>query len=85
MFVCAEWVAIDDIAKAGDSIMYAHILLLTDGSELSKMAIREGVDLGESSGGPIQETHGRTAQYLDVAKKIAAAAGIPCDGDFFRR
>ena len=52
MFVCAEWVAIDDIAKAGDSIMYAHILLLTDGSELSKMAIREGVDLGESSGSP---------------------------------
>ncbi len=25
--------------------MYAHILLPTDGSELSKMAIREGVDL----------------------------------------
>jgi len=49
MFVCAEWVAIDDIAKAGDSIMYAHILLLTDGSELSKMAIREGVDLGFGS------------------------------------
>jgi len=30
--------------------MYAHILLPTDGSELSKMAIREGVDLAKALG-----------------------------------
>jgi len=30
--------------------MYAHILLPTDGSELSKMALREGVDLAKALG-----------------------------------
>jgi nucleotide-binding universal stress UspA family protein len=30
--------------------MYAHILLPTDGSELSKMAVREGVDLAKALG-----------------------------------
>jgi nucleotide-binding universal stress UspA family protein len=86
--------------------MYAHILLPTDGSELSKMAIREGVDLAKALGArvtgvtvttpfhvfsasvsmitdtPEQYTKhmaARAAQYLDVAKKIAAVAGVPCD------
>ena len=30
--------------------MYTHILLPTDGSELSKMALREGVDLAKALG-----------------------------------
>ena len=86
--------------------MYAHILLPTDGSELSKMAIREGVDLAKALGARVtvvtvttpfhvfsgsisivtdtpeqysKHTAARAAQYLDVAKKIAAVAGVPCD------
>jgi len=86
--------------------MYAHILLPTDGSELSKMAIREGVDLAKALGARVtvvtvtmpfdvfsgsfsmltdtpeqyrEHTTARAAQYLDVAKKIAAVAGVPCD------
>jgi hypothetical protein len=85
--------------------MYAHILLPTDGSELSKMAIREGVGLAKALGArvtvvtvttpfhvfsgsisvltdtPEQYTKhmaARAAQYLDVAKKIAAVVGVPC-------
>lgn len=30
--------------------MYTHILLPTDGSELSKMALHEGVDLAKALG-----------------------------------
>ncbi len=86
--------------------MYAHILLPTDGSELSKMAIREGVDLAKALGARVtvvtvttpfhvfsgsvsmltdtpeqyrKHMAARAAQYLDVAKKIAAVAGVPCD------
>ena len=86
--------------------MYAHILLPTDGSELSKMAIREGVDLAKALGARVtvvtvttpfhvfsgsisivtdtpeqysKHTAARAAQYLDVAKKIAVVAGVPCD------
>jgi len=86
--------------------MYAHILLPTDGSELSKMALREGVDLARGLGarvtvitvtepfhtlsanltlfadGPEQYQKHMAAlagRHLDVAKKIAAAAGVACD------
>ncbi len=105
MFVCAER-AISGIANREVFVMYAHILLPTDGSELSNMAIREGVDLAKALGArvtvvtvttPFQvfsstlsmptdmpEQYGkhmaaRAAQYLDMAKKIAAAAGVRCD------
>jgi nucleotide-binding universal stress UspA family protein len=90
----------------GRFIMYAYILLPTDGSELSKMAIREGVDLAKALGARVtvvtvtmpfdvfsgslsmltdtpeqyrEHMLARAAQYLDVAKKIAAVAGVPCD------
>ena len=86
--------------------MYAHILLPTDGSELSKMAIREGVDLAKALGARVtvvtvttpfhvfsasvsmvtdtpeqyrKHMAARAAQNLDVAKKVAAVAGVPCD------
>ena len=86
--------------------MYAHILLPTDGSELSKMALREGVDLARGLGARVtvitvtEPFHTLSAnialfadgseqyqkhmaalagRHLDVAKKIAAAAGVACD------
>jgi nucleotide-binding universal stress UspA family protein len=86
--------------------MYTHILLPTDGSELSKMAVREGVDLAKALGarvtvitvttpfdvfsanptmfvdGPEQyEKHmaALAGQYLDMARKIATVAKVPCD------
>jgi nucleotide-binding universal stress UspA family protein len=86
--------------------MYAHLLLPTDGSELSKMAIREGVDLAKALGARVtvvtvttpfhvfsdslsmptdtpeqyrKHMTARAAQYLDVAKKIAAVAEVPCE------
>ena len=86
--------------------MYKHILIPTDGSELSKMALEEGVALAKALGarvtvvtvttpfhvltvspGMLTDTPERykehmtafASQYLDVAKKIAAAAGVACD------
>lgn len=86
--------------------MFTHILLPTDGSELSKMALREGVDLANALGARVtvvtvttpfdvvrasptmlanrpeeyrKQMAARAAQYLDVAKKIAAAADVPCE------
>ena len=86
--------------------MYSHILIPTDGSELSKLALYEGVALAKALGARVtvvtvtKPFHVFTAnpqmiadtpekyrehmaalasQYLDVAKKIAAAAGVPCD------
>ncbi len=86
--------------------MYQHILIPTDGSELSKMAIHEAVALAKALGARVtivtvtMPFHAFTAspataadtpeqynrhqaaladQYLGVAKKIAAAAGVPCD------
>ena len=85
--------------------MYNHILIPTDGSELSKLALYEGVALAKALGARvtvvtvttpfhvftanpymITDTPGKyrehmaalAGQYLDVAKKIAAAAGVPC-------
>jgi nucleotide-binding universal stress UspA family protein len=86
--------------------MYKHILLPTEGSELSKMAIYQGVALAKALGARVtvltvtapfhvlssdpamlieeadqyrkrNDTIAR--QYLDVAKKIAVAAGVTCD------
>jgi nucleotide-binding universal stress UspA family protein len=86
--------------------MYQHILIPTDGSELSKMALCEGVALAKALGARVTvvtvtmpfhvlsaslamvtdkperyKKHAATLadQYLDVAKSIAAAAGVPCD------
>jgi nucleotide-binding universal stress UspA family protein len=85
--------------------VYTHILLPTDGSELSKMALGEGVDLANALGARVtvvtvttpfdvfrasptmlanrpeyrKQMGALAAQYLDVAKKIAAAAGVPCE------
>jgi len=86
--------------------MYNHILIPTDGSELSKMALEEGVALAKALGAGVTVVtvttpyHVFTAnpsmitdtpeqyrkhmaavagQYLDVAKNIAAAAGVSCD------
>src|SRR3974377_1918978 len=86
--------------------MYQHILIPTDGSELSKMALYEGVALAKAlsakvtaitvttpfhifaaSRSMVTDTPERynermaalAGQYLDVAKKIAAAASVPCD------
>jgi len=85
--------------------MYQHILIPTDGSELSKLALQQGVALAKALGArvtvvtvttPFHAFAGRfgmltdtpekykehmaalAGQYLDVAKKIAAAAGVPC-------
>ncbi len=85
--------------------MYTHILVPTDGSELSKMALRAGVELAKALGAQVTvvtittpfhalgseamlsvdpeqyEKHisALTGQYLDAAKKIAAAASVPCN------
>jgi nucleotide-binding universal stress UspA family protein len=82
--------------------MYQHILIPTDGSELSKMAIFEGVALAKALGARVtvvtvttpfqvfpmatdtpeqykKHTAALADQYLDVAKNIAATAGVPCD------
>ncbi len=92
--------------------MYNHILIPTDGSELSTMALQEGVALAKAlgarvtvvtvtrpldvfmdtptmvtdvpivAGTPEQYRKNMAAlagQYLDVAKSIAAAAGVSCD------
>jgi nucleotide-binding universal stress UspA family protein len=86
--------------------MYNHILIPTDGSELSKLALYEGVALAKALGARVTVVtvttpfHVFTAnpnmitdtpekyrehmaalagQYLDVAKNIAAAAGVTCD------
>ena len=86
--------------------MYSHILIPTDGSELSKMAVYEGVALAKALGARVsvvtvttpfhvftrtpsmvtetpeqykQHMAARAGEYLDVAKNIAAAAGVTCD------
>ena len=86
--------------------MYNHILIPTDGSELSNMAIYEGVALAKALGARVTVVTVTTpfrvftadptmitdtpdqykehmaavaGQYLDVAKKIAKAAGLTCD------
>jgi len=86
--------------------MYQHILIPTDGSELSKMALHEGVALAKALSARVTVVTVTTpfhffsrwpsmvtdtpeqykkhmaalaGQNLDVAKNIAAAAGVPCD------
>src|SRR5271167_1213478 len=86
--------------------MYQHILIPTDGSELSKIAIQEGVALAKALAGRVtvvtvttpfhvlsgspsmvtdtleqykEHTAAFAEQYLNVAKNIAATAGVPCD------
>ena len=86
--------------------MYQHILIPTGGSELSKMAIQEGVALAKALAGCVivvtvttpfhvlswspsmvtdtpeqykEHTAAIAEQYLNVAKNIAATAGVPCD------
>lgn len=86
--------------------MYHHMLLPTDGSELSEAAIREGVSLAKALGTKVTvitvtepfhavspdaamiadtpETHvermsALARHYLDDAKRIAAAASVPCE------
>jgi nucleotide-binding universal stress UspA family protein len=94
------------LGYVGDFAMYKHILLPTDGSELSKMAIREGIDLAKALGARVtvvtvttpfhilsgdptviaytseqykKHTVALAGQHIDVAKKIAAVAGVPCE------
>ena len=86
--------------------MYNHLLIATDGSELSKLALQEGVALAKALGAHVtaitvtppfhiftsdpamvadtaEQYRKRMAafagEYLDVAKHIAAAAGVACD------
>jgi len=86
--------------------MYKHILIPTDGSELSKLAIQEGIALAKALAARVtvltvtmpfhvfttdpnmirdtpeqyrRHTEALAQQYLDVAKDIAATAGVPCD------
>jgi nucleotide-binding universal stress UspA family protein len=86
--------------------MYNHILIPTDGSELSKLAVYEGVALAKALGARVtvitvttpfhvftanprmvtdtpeeykKQMAALAGQYLDVAKNIAAAAGVTCD------
>jgi nucleotide-binding universal stress UspA family protein len=86
--------------------VYNHILIPTDGSELSKMALYEGVALAKALGARVsvvtvttpfhifrrtpdmvtetpeqykKHMAARAGQYLDVAKNIAATAGVTCD------
>jgi len=87
--------------------MYTHILLPTDGSELSKMALREGVDLAKALRAKVtvvtvtppfqvsgfisppmladtrdqyqKQMAALAGEILDVARRIAAAAGVACD------
>jgi nucleotide-binding universal stress UspA family protein len=86
--------------------MYKNILIPTDGSELSRMALEEGVALAKALDARVTvvtvttpfhvitvnpdmltDTPARykehvttlASQYLDVAKNIAAAAGVVCD------
>jgi len=86
--------------------MYQHILLPTDGSVLSKAAIRDGVSLAKALGAKVTiitvtepfhavspdaamiadtpETYvarmaALSGKYLADGKKIAAAAGVPCE------
>lgn len=86
--------------------MYRHILVPTDGSELSGQAVEHAVALAKAVGAKLtvvtvtvpyfayavepdlafadMETYLRTMeklarQYLDAAKAVADAAGVPCD------
>jgi nucleotide-binding universal stress UspA family protein len=86
--------------------MYNHILIPTDGSELSKLALYEGVALAKALGARVtvvtvttpfhvfaanpsmltdtpeqykEHMAALAGQYLDVAKNIAAAAGVTCE------
>jgi nucleotide-binding universal stress UspA family protein len=86
--------------------MYKHILIPTDGSELSKVALQEGIALAKALDARVtvvtvsipfhvftadpsmirdtpEEYKRRTAAIaardLDVAKRIAAAGGVPCE------
>jgi nucleotide-binding universal stress UspA family protein len=86
--------------------MYKHLLISTDGSELSKLALQEGIALAKALGARVtvvtvtppfhiftsdpamvadtpEQFRKRMAafagEYLDVAKGIAAAAGVACD------
>jgi nucleotide-binding universal stress UspA family protein len=86
--------------------MYKQVLIPTDGYELSRMALEEGVALAKALGarvtfvtvttpfhvitvspGMLTDTPERykehvtafASQCLDVAKNIAAAAGVACD------
>jgi nucleotide-binding universal stress UspA family protein len=92
--------------KQEDLCVYSHILIPTDGSELSKMALYEGVALAKALGARVsavtvttpfhvftrtpsmvtdtleqykKHMAARAGEYLDVAKNIAAAAGVTCD------
>ncbi|MGO9702740.1 MAG: universal stress protein [Xanthobacteraceae bacterium] len=86
--------------------MYKHLLIPTDGSELSRLALQEGIALAKALGARVtvvtvttpfhiftsdpamvadtpEQFRKRMAafagEYLDVAKDIAAAAGVACD------
>jgi nucleotide-binding universal stress UspA family protein len=86
--------------------MYQHILIPTDGSELSKKALEEGVALAKALGARVtvvtvttpfhvitanremltyvperykEHMAALAAQYLEVGKNIATAAGVACD------
>jgi len=86
--------------------MYKHLLIPTDGSELSKLALQEGLALAKVLGARVtaltvtipfhifssdpaiiedtpDQYRKRAAafadQYLNVAKRIAETAGVPCD------
>ena len=86
--------------------MYKHILIPTDGSELSRKAIDHGTKLAKALNAKVttvtvsepyhlfslvqkmidtpegykRRIDEESAEYLNAAKDIAAAAGVTCDG-----
>ena len=58
--------------------MYQHILIPTDGSELSQQAIEHGVALAKSVNAKVTVMT-VTAPFQLFAMEVAKAAGISCD------
>ena len=61
--------------------MFKHILLPTDGSELSERAVAAGVDLAKAVGAKEFEAaeKRRADTYLGHVKDLAGKAGVPCE------
>ncbi len=69
--------------------MYKHILVATDGSELSNQAVEYAVALAKAVNARITAiavstrdsgSADRSTKHLEIAKDIAAACQVSCDG-----
>src|SRR5690242_11541844 len=72
----------------GETSMYRHILIPTDGSELAEIGVAHGLALAKSVGArvsviyvvePLLAVTGDFASVLDRAEKVASEAGVPCE------